>query len=144
MLIEGGNGLVREKKSSGPQITPSFLQWDEIPGPFYSPKESTRFQRVCGHPNLLSIVGMEVSFKVQNCSIQFAEITVSIDKHSNMSISFPQIFFQICRLPPLYQRKLGLLELCLCRSFMGENRLLSLRPVQFSSADGRRVHAPSG
>lgn len=145
------------EKSSGPQITQSSLlqSGKKDLRPFFSPKVSTRFQRVCCHPNLLGIVGREAKgrFTTHYCRIPFTEVTVSIERRLNMSISFPQVFVPSrCRhrrrcLPQLlgYQSKLRRLELGLCRSLMGENRLLSPRPAQLSSSsDGRRVHAPSG
>lgn len=77
-----------ERRVQVPKSHRAFSSGMKYLRPFNSPKVSTRFQRVCGHPNLLSIVGMEVSFKVQNCSIPFVETTVSIDRYSNMSIGF--------------------------------------------------------
>lgn len=43
---------------------------------------------VNGHPNLLSMVGMQASFKRKNCSISCSEIEVSVRCSSNMSICF--------------------------------------------------------
>ncbi len=73
---------------------------------------------VNGHPNLLSMVGMQVSFKIKNCSISCSEILLSVRCSSNMSICF----FLHCQVFLSRGVKLGWEVFRLtCCSFIGDN-----------------------